>query len=254
MSFDVVLVRGLGEALPVPDEDAVADVLADAGARYTLRAGIDGDHVDREDIGELLAHLAEEKPSHHAGRGAGEIDAAALLRGAALDPAGGEEEGDLVLIHRRVRAHVQLRILGGAGDGDGDLCLRVVVQRLDLQLRIRQVAARLDDLRVVDDEAAPQRSERALGHVDGAVRRRALLVAGVVDEVHLALDGKLEVRRLHVEMVEIEMRIHSEGGLAARFRLRLDIFGFASGRVRPLAGMHEDDVGVLLQPRQLLVG
>src|SRR5438552_13350056 len=98
MPLDRVLVERLGEPLPVADEDPISDVLADARRRDALGAGIDRDHVDRKDVGELLADLAEEDASHHAGGRPGEIDAASLLRGAPLDAAGGEEERNLVLI------------------------------------------------------------------------------------------------------------------------------------------------------------
>src|SRR6267154_5471829 len=111
MALDRVLVERVREPLPVADEDLVSEVLSDAGTRDALRARIDGDHVDRKDVGELLADLAEEDASHHAGGRPGEIDAAPLLRGAPLDAAGGKEERDLVLIQRGIRGHVDLRSL-----------------------------------------------------------------------------------------------------------------------------------------------
>src|SRR5260370_23466255 len=70
--FDAALARVLAgrrdEALAVADEDAVADVLADARLGDAALAGLDGEHVDRKHGGERLAELAKEEPADHARR------------------------------------------------------------------------------------------------------------------------------------------------------------------------------------------
>src|SRR5205814_5598934 len=102
------------------------------------------------------------------------------------------------------------RVLRGTGDGDDDLRLRVVIERFDLQLRIRGVATGLDDLRIVDGEPPSQRGERPLRDMHRSVGGGTVRAARVIFEVHLALDGELEVGRLHVQVIEIEVRVHAE--------------------------------------------
>ena len=58
MAFDVVLVRRLGEALAITDEDPVADVFADTRTRNALRACIDGAALN---VRINLAGLKDEK-------------------------------------------------------------------------------------------------------------------------------------------------------------------------------------------------
>ena len=79
-------------------------------------------------------------------------------------------------------------------------------------------------------------------------------MAAVVVEVQVALDGKLEVRRLDVKVGEVEVPVQPERRLLDRLLLRLDLFGLAARRVRPLAGVEEQHVRVLAQAGQLLVG
>ena len=77
--------------------------------------------------------------------------------------------------------------------------------------------------------------------------------ARVVLEVHLALDGELEVGSLHVQVVEIEVPVHAERRGLARLFLGLHVSRLASRWMRTLPGMDEEHVGVFLQRRQLLV-
>ena len=89
--------------------------------------------------------------------------------------------------------------------------------------------------------------------MDDAVRGRHFGMPRVVVEGQAALDGELEVLGRDVDAVDVQLGMRAEVRLGPCLGLRLDLLRFLADRMRLLAFVDEDHVGIGLQIGQLLV-